>query len=114
VAGISKLGRDAHDESRELSTDDVTDQVADLDARISTGQASVDRVRDLLAKAQNIGEIVSLESDLSRREADLESLKSRKHKLDDQTTLSTITAVLWVPRRIRRARPEAQPAPTTD
>jgi hypothetical protein len=97
VDGISKLGRDGRDSSRQLSTQDVSDQVTDLDARIATGQASVDRVRDLLARAQNLGEIVSLESELSRREADLESLKSRKRKLDDQTTLSTITAVLLGP-----------------
>jgi hypothetical protein len=97
VTGISKLGRNGRDESRQLSTQDVTDQVTDVDARIATGQASVDRVRELLAKAQNIGEIVSLESELSRREADLESLKSRKRKLDDLTTLSTVTAVLLGP-----------------
>jgi hypothetical protein len=94
VDAVAKLG---HEEGRQLSTEDVTDQVTDVDARIGTGQASVDRVRDLLAKAQNIGEIVSLESELSRREADLESLKSRKRKLDDLTTLSTITAVLLGP-----------------
>jgi hypothetical protein len=105
VAGISKLGRDGKDESRQLSTQDVTDQVTDLDARIATGQASVDRVRELLAKAQNIGEIVSLESELSRREADLESLKSRKRKLDDLTTLSTVTAVLLGPQAAGTATP---------
>jgi hypothetical protein len=94
VDGISARG---DEENRQLSTEDVSDQVTDVDARIATGQASVDRVRDLLARAQNIGEIVSLESELSRREADLESLKSRKRKLDDLTTLSTITAVLVGP-----------------
>jgi hypothetical protein len=91
VDGLTGLGQP---ESRKLSTEDVTDQVVDLEARISTGQASVDRVRALLAKAQNISDIVALESELSRREADLESLKSRRTKLDDLTTLSTITAVL--------------------
>jgi hypothetical protein len=100
VDGVARLGRE---ESRQLSTEDVTDQVTDVDARIATGQASVDRVRDLLARAQNIGEIVSLESELERREADLESLKSRKRKLDDQTTLSTVTAVLLGPQAATHA-----------
>jgi hypothetical protein len=95
VDGVSKLGTE--ELKRQLSTEDVTDQVTDVGARIATGQASVDRVRELLARAQNIGEIVSLESELSRREADLESLKSRQRKLDDVTTLSTITAVLIGP-----------------
>jgi hypothetical protein len=103
VDSIAKLGKE---ESRQLSTEDVTDQVTDVDARIATGQASVDRVRDLLAKAANISEIVSLESELSRREADLESLKSRKRKLDDQTTLSTITAVLLGPDAAAKPAPK--------
>jgi hypothetical protein len=100
VDSIAKLGKE---ESRQLSTEDVTDQVTDVEARIATGQAGVDRVRDLIAKATNISEIVSLESELSRREADLESLKSRKRKLDDQTALSTITAVLLGPEAAKPA-----------
>lgn len=100
VDSIAKLGKE---ESRQLSTEDVTDQVTDVEARIATGQAGVDRVRDLIAKAASISEIVSLESELSRREADLESLKSRKRKLDDQTTLSTITAVLLGPEAAKPA-----------
>jgi hypothetical protein len=103
VDSIAKLGKE---ESRQLSTEDVTDQVTDVDARIATGQAGVDRVRDLIAKAASISEIVSLESELSRREADLESLKSRKRKLDDQTTLSTITAVLLGPEAAAKPAPK--------
>jgi hypothetical protein len=57
---VDDIGRLGKPEGRKLSTEDVTDQVVDVDARIATGQASVNRVRDLLAKAQTIGEIVSL------------------------------------------------------
>jgi Domain of unknown function (DUF4349) len=96
LASLSKdLG--GKEESRAVSTEDVTDQVVDVNARITTAQASVDRVRALLARAQTISEIVSLESELSRREADLESLKARKAKLDDLTSLSTITVLLLGP-----------------
>jgi Domain of unknown function (DUF4349) len=95
LASLSKdLGKE---ESRSISTEDVTDQVVDVNARIATAQASVDRVRALLARAQTINEIVALESELSRREADLESLKARKNKLDDLTSLSTITLLLLGP-----------------
>ena len=61
----------------------MIEQRFDLDARITSAQASVDRVRALMTKAQNLGEVVSLESELSRREGDLESLKAQKRKLDD-------------------------------
>jgi hypothetical protein len=100
VSQLSKLGKE---ESRAITAEDVTDQVVDVDSRITTQQASVDRVRALLSKAQTIGDIVSLESELSRREADLESLKARKAKLDDTTALSTITLSLLGPDTPARA-----------
>jgi hypothetical protein len=51
----------------------------------------------LLAKATTIGEIVSIESELTQREADLESLEAQQAKLGDLTTLSTITVTLLGP-----------------
>lgn len=102
VDGIAKLGKES---SRELSTEDVTTKVVDLDARIATAQASVDRVRALMARAQTIGEIVALESELSRREADLESLRAQKRRLDDLTTLSTVTALLLGPQAAIEGQP---------
>jgi hypothetical protein len=91
IDAIARLG---HEENRSLNTQDVTEQVADVDARLANAQASVDRIRALMAKATTIGEITSLESELSRREGDLESLKARKRKLDDLTALSTVTVML--------------------
>jgi hypothetical protein len=106
IGSLAKLGKE---ESRELSTEDVTSKAVDLDARIATAQASVDRVRALLAKAQSMGDIVSIESELSRREADLESLQAQKRKLTDLTTLSTITVVLLGPQAAaaKPAKPES-------
>jgi hypothetical protein len=94
VDQIGKLGRER---SRQISTQDVTAQVIDLAARIQAQQASVDRVRALLAKAQSISEITSIESELSRRESDLESLQAQQRNLDDLTALSTISATLLGP-----------------
>jgi hypothetical protein len=85
------------EKDRQVSAQDVTDQVADVDSRIKTAQASVERIRALMARAQTIGEITSLESELSRRESDLESLQARKRRLDGLTALSTITVVLLGP-----------------
>ncbi|MEV6925927.1 DUF4349 domain-containing protein [Dactylosporangium sp. NPDC051485] len=86
------------EENRQLSAQDVTDQVADVESRLKTAQASVNRIRELMAKAQTIGEITSLESELARRESDLESLQARKRRLDGLTALSTITVVLHGPK----------------
>jgi len=91
---LAKLGTE---ESRQVEATDVTDLLVDLDARIATQEASVARVRELLARAQTIGEIASLESELTRREADLDSLKQRRAKAAGLVALATITVVLRGP-----------------
>jgi hypothetical protein len=77
--------------------DDVTDQVVDVAARLQSQQASVARVRALLAQARTVGEVVAVESELTMREADLESLLGRQRALDAQVALSTITVRLVSP-----------------
>jgi hypothetical protein len=94
---VDQIGKLGHEQSRQISTQDVTGQVVDLAARIQAQQASVDRVRALLAKAQSIAEITSIESELSRRESDLESLQAQQRSLADLTALSTISATLLGP-----------------
>jgi hypothetical protein len=96
-ATLDQLKGIGEERSRQLSAQDVTDQVVDVESRIQTARASVDRIRALLARAQTIGEITSLESELSRRESDLESLQARKRRLDGLTALSTISLVLHGP-----------------
>jgi hypothetical protein len=90
MTALGRLGKERH---REVKTEDVTEQVVDVQSRIATAQASVDRVRALLARATTLGEIVSLESEVAKREAELESLKARLNKLASLSALSTITAV---------------------
>jgi hypothetical protein len=94
VNDLAGLGKQ---ESRSINTDDVTNEVVDLDARIATQQASVNRTRALFAQATTITEIASVEAELAKRESDLGSLEARKRKLADVTTLSTITAILLGP-----------------
>jgi hypothetical protein len=69
-------------------------------SRLRTQQASVDRIRALLAQATTVGEIVSIESELTQREADLESLEAQQASLSDLTTLSTITVTLLGPQAV--------------
>jgi hypothetical protein len=97
TAAVNELGELGDEESRELQTEDVTEEVVDLETRIATAEASVDRTRDLLARAESIEDIVSVERELSEREANLASLQARQRTLDDLTTLSTITVTLLAP-----------------
>lgn len=84
VAAIGKV------HSRNTSTEDVTAQVVDTQSRLKTMQASVERVRALMAQATKLGEIVTLEAELSRRQADLEALQSQLANLEDSVALAPI------------------------
>ncbi|MEU2881299.1 DUF4349 domain-containing protein, partial [Streptomyces sp. NPDC007070] len=79
---------------RTAKAEDVTDQVVDVDSRIKSQRASVARVRALMERAERIDDVVALESELSRREADLESLLAQQASLKDRTSLATITLSL--------------------
>jgi hypothetical protein len=82
-------------EASSRSSADVTAEVADIDARVSNAQASLARVRALMGKATSIGDIVALEGELSRRQADLEALQARQRTLADQTAQATVTVRLY-------------------
>ena len=88
LAELKKMG-DATELS--LSSTDVTGQVQDLDARIDALRASVDRLTTLLATATDTDALVAIESSLSQRQADLESMESQQRSLGDQVAMSTIT-----------------------
>lgn len=80
---------------RTSQAEDVTDAYVDTSARIAPMRDSVERVRALLAKATDLQQIVLLESELSRRQADLDSLQQRLAELDRRTTTSDVTLTLW-------------------
>ncbi|MCY1140803.1 DUF4349 domain-containing protein [Actinoplanes sp. Pm04-4] len=94
VDQLSKLGTE---EQRQISTEDVTEQTIDLDARITVQQARVDSGRKLLAQAKSLNDLVMLEREVATREADLASLQAKKRNLADLTALSTITVTLLDP-----------------
>lgn len=74
---------------------DVTDKVIDVQSRLKTQRASVDRVRALMNRATGIRDVVALEGELSSREADLESLERQQQELAAQTAFSTVTVDLF-------------------
>ncbi|MGZ0151719.1 DUF4349 domain-containing protein [Kribbella sp. WER1] len=91
IQQLSQLGKrlQVHQES-----EDVTEQVVDVASRVESQRASLDRMRALMTKANTIGDIVSVESELTRRESDLEALLAKQKNLSQQTDLATLTLTL--------------------
>ena len=80
--------------AEEVKTDDVTQQVIDLDARISAASDSLDRTRALLAASKSVTEISQLENEVVRRQTDLESLRGQQKSLKAKVDLSTVVVTL--------------------
>ena len=85
---IKKLGKV---ESVAIDANDVTAQSRDLESRITALRASVDRLIGLLAGATTTKDLIDIETALSTRQAELESLESQRRSLVDQVDLSTIS-----------------------
>lgn len=91
LADLEGTGKLLH---REAEAKDVTEEVVDVESRITTQRASVNRIRELMDQATKLTDVVTLEGELSSRQADLESLLARQSSLKDRTTLATINLSL--------------------
>ncbi|MGW7415453.1 DUF4349 domain-containing protein [Streptomyces sp. NPDC054863] len=83
--------------ARKAEAKDVTDQVVDITSRIKSQRVSVARVQEFMDRATKLSDVVSLEAELSTRQAELESLIAQQSTLKDSTGMATITLVISEP-----------------
>lgn len=91
VAAVGSLGDLT---GRQQTAADVTAQVVDLETRIASARASVERVRALLDTAQNLDDVVLLEGELTKRQTELEQLEAQRQALATQTDMAGLVVVL--------------------
>ncbi|WP_093798468.1 DUF4349 domain-containing protein [Streptomyces sp. Wb2n-11] len=83
--------------NRKAEAKDVTEQVVDVDSRITSQRTSVARVRDMMDRATALSDVVMLEGELNTRQTELEALLARQASLKDRTSMATITLELSEP-----------------
>jgi hypothetical protein len=88
---VDSLGEET---SRKITGEDVTTARADVEARVRALTTSIGRLRTFLQHSGSINDLVALESQLSQREADLESTRAQQKALVDQIDLATLTVSL--------------------
>ena len=103
LASLADLGEV---QTQTVSTDDVTEQVVDLDSRIATAEASVIRLRALLDRAERIQDITQIEGQLLERETELETLRGQRRTIEGQVALATVDVTL---RAERTSPPPPEP-----
>lgn len=69
---------------------DVTAEMVDLDSRIGSLRASVERLRGLLGEAGDVAQLAAVEGELARRETELEAMLGQQRVLADQVALGTL------------------------
>jgi len=86
-------------------TQDVTDQLVDIEARLETLRAERDRLRELYEEANDTETVLRVSEKLSDVQTEIERLTARKRNLENRVAYSTITVEL-------RERPPETPTPT--
>lgn len=97
---LSKLGEEKH---RQVSVQDVTDQVADLDAVLANKKALRDRLRALLARANDVKDILAVESELTRLQTEIDTLEGSLNRLRTDIAYSAVELQL-TPRAAQKPR----------
>lgn len=94
VAKLDEVVRDLKTlgtvENATTSTDDVTAQRVDMDARIRALQTSVDRLLAIMRDARDPDALITAEGALSQRQAELDSLRAQRDALGDQIAYSAV------------------------
>jgi uncharacterized membrane protein YgcG len=91
---LDDLGKLGTTVQRSSTARDVTASYVDTQSRVATMKAGVDQLRTLLAKTSELSQIVSLETEISRRQADLDSLQAQLNALDKKVAMSTVGLTL--------------------
>ena len=84
---VATLGRV---EKRQISADDVTEQVVDLGARVATRRAVRDRLRSLLERASSIEDVITVERELARVQGELDALERRLEYLRGSSAMAVM------------------------
>jgi hypothetical protein len=87
VNEISGLGKVV---ARSINAKDVTEEMVDIDARLKNLYVLRDKFRALLDKAKSVEDVLSIESELSRVQSEIDSIEGRQKSLRNQIAYSKL------------------------
>lgn len=83
--------------SEQASTSEVTEEYTDLQSQLRNLQATEERYLELMAKAETITDILTVQDRLAGVRAEIESTQGRINLLDNLSDMATITVNLALP-----------------
>lgn len=87
---LSAVGEGCHVVSLNKSTEDVGLEYSDIETRLETLNTKMERLKELLKKADKMEDIIQLESAISDCQYQIDSLSSQKNRYDSLIGYSTI------------------------
>lgn len=84
-----------HFDRKEISSQDVTEQYIDLEARMNAKKKLEKRYLELLAKANKVSEILEIEKELAVIREEIEAKEGQLKYLQSQISMSTITIEMY-------------------
>lgn len=81
----------------ESQTSEVTEEYTDLQARLRNLEAAEQRYLELLARAESIPDILTVQDRLNQVRLEIEQVQGRIQLLDSLTSMATITVTLALP-----------------
>lgn len=82
----------------ETNSEDVTDRLVDLEARLENLRAQRAQLRELYEQANTTEDVLAVQRELSDVQGEIERLEARKQSLEDRVAYSTLTVELREPR----------------
>jgi hypothetical protein len=95
LTGLRAIGTRVVDEN--TTSEDVTGQVVDLDARIANLKASESALQAIMARASSIPDVLNVQDKLTSVQGDIESMTAQRDSLANRAALSTLTVDFNVP-----------------
>jgi len=80
--------------SKTISSEDVTGQIVDLDARLETMKAQEETYRNLLRAARQLDNVITLQDKLTQVRGEIESMAAQRKTLGGLAAFSTVTVHL--------------------
>lgn len=94
TAFLDRAGETAHAVNRSEYLDDVSEAYYDQESRLTTQRVKLERLQELLGKAEDMADIITIESAISDTELEIEYLTGSLRKYDSQINYSTVTLSL--------------------
>ena len=95
VAAVEQLGRLGDVPGQHLSSEDVTEEAIDLNARLNASVREEQSLLALLGRADSVADVLGIERELTRVRSQIERLQGQINVLQSRIDMSTIYVTLF-------------------